>query len=518
MLSEDQESCTSPNSQDFGQATSTAISPRPPSITAGDIAPGQFAINMLLDEVLLDIFACYVEESQMRDAWRTLASVCRRWRSIALGSPRRLNLRIFCSARIPVRKNLDFWPAFPIVLTVDYYRDLGEDNILATLEHHDRVSQIAIWNISRSLWEKVLPLMQKPFPILTDLNLRYTPWGWDGRRRPMVSSVIPVIPDSFLGGSAPRLRKLHLEYIPFPGFRKLLLSTTGLVHLHLELYEKPDSGYISADSIATCLSTLTRLESLSLRFEPPRRRPEWERRRTSSSTRALLASLTNFTFKGVGEYLEDIVDRIDAPLLDTLTIRFFHQPIFDTPRLAQFINRVPRLNTFNEARMSLSRGHASVKVLSLSKTITNASLLLENWHILGPPAFHLSPLVQLCTSSFLPALITMVEGLVIFGCPFPGLPWKNDTDLRLWQELLQPFTAVKDLYLSPEIVPYIAVILQELVGESVLELFPVLQNIFLEELQPFGPAPEGIEQFVAARQLANHPISVSRWETKVLGD
>jgi hypothetical protein len=91
-------------------------------------------------------------------------------------------------------------------------------------------------------------------------------------------------------------------------------------------------------------------------------------------------------------------------------------------------------------------------------------------------------------------------------------PGQDGIDPSLWRELLQPFTAVKNLYLFPGIAPRIALVLQELVGESVLEPFPVLQNIFLNELQPFGFVPEGIEQFVATRQLASHPISVSRWE------
>jgi hypothetical protein len=395
-----------------------------------------------------------------------------------------------------VRKNLDIWPAFPIVLAVDYYRKLGEDNILAILEHHDRVCHVELWNISSSLWKKALPLMQKPFPILTDLNIRYTDR--------MASTVIP---DSFLGGSAPRLRKLNLGYIPFPGLPKLLPSATRLVHL--ELYEIPDSGYISAKAMITCLSSLTRLEFLMLCFESPLPRPEWERRHTSSSTRALLPSLTYFTFKGASEYMEDVVDSIDTPLLDRLRIKFFHQPTFDTPRLAQFIGRVPQLNTCNEARLRVGNWHTSVKV---SKTTSNAFLLLEDWH--GQPGLQLSPLVQLCTSSFPQALLPSVEDLVILGSHFSWPPGQDGIDPSVWQELLQPFTAVKDLYLFPEIAPRIGLILQELVGEGVLELFPILQNIFLKGLpaQPSVLVPEGIEQFVAARQLTSHPISVSRWE------
>ncbi len=430
----------------------------------------------------------------MRGAWHKLARICRKWRSIALGSPHRLNLRILCLERIPVRKKLDFWPPFPIVLMVNYYQKWGEDNILATLEHHNRVCQIVIRNISSSRWENALPLMQKPFPILTDLELEF-----------LDERTASIIPDSFLGGSAPRLRNFQLKSIPFLGLPKLLLSVTDLVHLKLD--QIPDSEYISADAIATCLSTLTRLKSLGLSFQSPRPIHEWERRHTSSSARTLLPSLTYFKFKGVSEYLEDIVDRIDAPLLDGLTISFFRQPIFDTTRLAQFIGRLPRLKTFNEAMISLGGWHASIRVSSLSE----AFLSLEDcprW-----PDFQLSPLVQLCTSTFPQALIPMVEELIIVGYNFSSPPGQDGVEPSLWRELLQPFTGVKDLYLYPEITPRIALVLQELqvVGESVMELLPALQNIFIKMLPSSGLVPEGIEQFVASRQLAGHNISVSHW-------
>jgi len=107
-----------------------------------------------------------------------------------------------------------------------------------------------------------------------------------------------------------------------------------------------------------------------------------------------------------------------------------------------------------------------------------------------------------------------VEDLIIDGSYFTRPPGQDGLDPSLWRELLQLFTAVKDLYLFPEIAPRIALVLQELVGESALEFFPVLQNIFLKELQPSGLVLEVIEQFVAARQLASHPISVSRSERR----
>jgi hypothetical protein len=248
-----------------------------------------------------------------------------------------------------------------------------------------------------------------------------------------------------------------------------------------------------------------------LRFQSPRFHPELERRRPSSSTRTLLPFLTFFNFRGVSEYLEDIVDAIDTPLLDWLIICFFRQEIFDTPRLAQFIDRLPKLKTCNEARIDLIGWYASVEVLSRSETTTKVSLSFRAEVAFGRPHFRMLHLVQLCTSSFPQALILMMEGLIIIGSDFYGRPGQDGIDPILWRELLQPFTTVKDLYLCPEIAPRLALVLQDLVGESVTELLPALQNIFLRELPPLGFVPEGIEQFVAARQLAGHPISVSDW-------
>jgi len=140
---------------------------------------------------------------------------------------------------------------------------------------------------------------------------------------------------------------------------------------------------------------------------------------------------------------------------------------------------------------------------------------LRDWH--EQPRFLLLPLVRLCTSSFPQSLILTVEGLKIDGFNSIWLGRQDNVEFTsLWQDLLRPFTAVKDLYLGSEIAPHVALALQGLIGESVTELFPALQNIFLKEPYPSGRVPEGIEQFVAARQLTSHPISVSCWKKRKL--
>jgi hypothetical protein len=108
-----------------------------------------------------------------------------------------------------------------------------------------------------------------------------------------------------------------------------------------------------------------------------------------------------------------------------------------------------------------------------------------------------------------------VEALYIFEKKLSGPRWQDDIESSQWLELFHPFTAAKALYISREFSPRVVPSLQELVGERVTEVLPALQSLFLEETPPSGTLiQEAIEQFVAARQLSGHPITVSRWERK----
>jgi len=349
--------------------------------------------------------------------------------------------------------------------------------------------------------------MQGPFPALTDLRLE------------SMDDSAPVVLNSFLGGTASRLRSLWLRLIPFPGLPKLLLSATELVEL--ALFSNPHTGYISPEAIVTALSALTRLEKLQFAFLSPRSRPARESRRPPPRTRSTLPTLTYFAFRGVSEYLEDLVARIDTPLLDTLDIRLFHQLIFHTPHLSQFTSRTAKLKAPDEARVVLSDRSVSITLSSSSQISGKAPVTspsptqipfggeLTLQISCAESAWQLQSLTQVCTSS-LPLLRT-VEHLYIRKGAFEALRWE-DAENTQWLELLHPFIAVKNLYLSKEFAPRIAPALQELTGERVTEALPALQNIFVAELQLSGPVHEAFGQFVAARQLIDHAIAVSSWE------
>ena len=84
------------------------------------------------------------------------------------------------------------------------------------------------------------------------------------------------------------------------------------------------------------LAVLTNLGEFYLRFRSPLSRPDRQNRPPPLPTRAVLPALSKLEFKGVSEYLEDLVTQIDVPLLNKFKTTFFNQLIFTTPQLAQF--------------------------------------------------------------------------------------------------------------------------------------------------------------------------------------
>ena len=433
-------------------------------------------------------------------AWQSLVHVCRRWRDIVFGSPRRLHLQLLlCSTKTPARDTLDGWPVLPLQIHVKdrVSRTEDVDNIIAVLERRDRINEIYLFDVDGSPLERVLAAMQEPFLELTHLLLSSS----DGEA--------PVLPDSFLGKSAPRLRHLCLACLPFPGLSNLLLSTSQLVLL--QLTHIPHSGYISPEAMVTALSTLTSLELFTLQFISPQSHPDWESRRPPPKTRTVLPALIYVWFGGVSEYLDDLVARIDAPQLDKLFMTFFNQITFDTSKIIQFIHRTPISKALKKARIAFGDRATRVR---LSSHFLFPDEVLEVNILCSELDWQVSSLEQIFTSCMPP--LSALEDLYIFQAFYSDPHWKDNLENTLWLELLHPFSAAKNLYLSKEFAPRIGSALQELVGERTTEVLPNLQNIFLEGLLPSAPVnedDEGIRQFVDTRQVNGYPIGVSYWDS-----
>ena len=462
-------------------------------------------IDILPEDVLLEIFDFYVDPTRKCnynevENWCTLVHVCRKWRTIVLESPLRLDLRIHCHPECPMEEKLDIWPTLPIVIeqySRDWDPEWSVDNLAAALEQTNRICHIGLWGgVPAALMEGFLTAMDKPLPVLTSLYLE------SESTENETGLPTPVDPDLFLGGSAPSLRSLTLVYIPFPGLPKLLSTTSQLTDL--QLYNIFYSGYISPEVIVACVLALTRLETFILSFHSPSSFPNIEHRPPPPPTRALLSALTSFNFQGVSAYLEDLVVRIDTPLLDKLGITFFHEFI-NTTQLIQFIDRLPKLKIQNEAHVDFKSSEVHLTFGQEYKKGLDILYEVEDWHV--------SSVAQVCALSLSRDFSATVESLHIWKHRSSSVYGDIEAENNHWLELLRPFTSVKSLYLSPSIVTCIAPVLQELVEERVAGVLPALQTLFLGNLNNLsGPDLEAIGSFVSGRHFSGHPVAVSEWE------
>jgi hypothetical protein len=383
----------------------------------------------------------------------------------------------------------DIWPALPIVIRTNTNNPgqwMVKDtyNIMAALELNDRISDICIYGVPDEILEMFIAGMKKPFPLLTSLR---------------ISSSLEnesVLPDFFLGGSASRLQSLHLDYVEFPALQTLLSSSSDLRKLSLRLVS--GSRYISPDEMASCLSVTTRLETLDLdfRFAPSHSDRE-------GPTRIVLPALTHLSWKGTNGYLNNLLAWIDAPQLYSMMMTLNRRFMREAPEIGLFIGRT---ESFKEPyRAKITAFHQSAEFLFALRTQTAHYPSLKLVVNYLQPFWPLSYLVRACRLSILP--LSTVERLDI-----AGVRWPPPTENAEWLEVLGFFVAVKDLCISEKVALHVVRALQELSVERATEVLPALRNLFIEELDASGPFTQGaVEQFVAKRQLAGHPVAVRPW-------
>ena len=344
---------------------------------------------------------------------------------------------------------LHIWPTLPIKIRVpDATKKRGlADNIIDALELNDRVDEISLENVPTAA------VTQGPFPELTDIRLYAK------------EKTVPVFPEAFLVGSAPRLRSCLFWGVGFPGIWKLLLSASHLVDLRL--FAIPHSGYVSPEAMVTALSTISNLKLRLIEFRSPLSRPDRANRRPSPLTRSVLPALTSVSFKGASEYIEDLVSLINVPLLHTFKMTLFNQLIFDNPLLHDFFARTECSGCSNKEswyfleELSNSNSNPDCRYESLA---LNLIANCRRWLRLGG-------------SSLLP--FSTLKRLGIKENRFSPPHWQGDVENTQWLELLRSFTALKELYLDERFTPLVAPALQELTRERVTEVLPELQNLFI---------------------------------------
>jgi len=127
--------------------------------------------------------------------------------------------------------------------------------------------------------------------------------------------------------------------------------------------------------------------------------------------------------------------------------------------------------------------------------------------------YQISSLSQVCSSSF--PLISALEEFEIWESDdLEPSRWKDDMEDTQWVEFLDPFTSLRNLYLTEEIAQRVCGALQELSIERATEVLPTLQNLFVGGVGSLQALQEAMGPFVAARPLSGNPASVvvHRWE------
>src|SRR6266404_674806 len=454
-------------------------------------------IDVLPDDTLLEIFNLYrlqvsSSEYSWMWPWRKLIHVSQRWRHIVFSSPRRLHVGLLCKPGTPVKKNLGIWPALPIIMrygTQPVYFRKEEENLVAALRHPDRIQKIELLT-ANSVGDVPVAEMRKTMPLLESLDLTLMRGG--------------VLPDDFLGGSAPALRQVVLDCVAFPALPKFLLSTINLVTLKLLHY--PHSEYFSPEALVMGLSASMRLEILVIHF--PMLLPDTG---TFPMERTVLPSLTNLTFHGFIEYFDNFVARIDTPLIELIHLRFHNENVIKFPHLHDFICRTRQLG---------SPTHAEIRSCKLGSD-PDASIVLLHGPMLtydtpGPgqlrldvsmtrpkPVRHLSVISQL-SCQLLPFL-SEVPQLHIYW--FDQSRILVDASLAvIWAEILRRFSRIEGLHVLIDQGPNIALALRQAASELDPGFLPALRKVLLIVHSSYKQYRELLEPFIKARQLSGNPV------------
>ena len=464
-------------------------------------------IDMLPEDTLLEVFDFYrldaVKQSPRRPwKWHRLAHVCRKWRHVISMSPRRLDLRIFCKRYgAPITSTLASWPTLPLVVVYSCVTRASRKSpakhmprhVLIALRHPDRLCEIDL-NVTSLMASLMVETIQKPCKILERI--------WITVRDTTGSPLL--VHGAFLGGSAPHLRQIKLDGIafPFPEIRRVLLSTSNLVELHLPT--TPNDVYFSPDDLVTVLSTLVLLKRLTVGFLSPASSPPPSMTHPPPR-RATLPSLTELNFHGTSEYLEELVARIDSPALFDITVQLFNQIFFEIPQFCQFIRHPNALGSLDQVSITHSARVVDI-ILSQQGESLNQCRFRTSCRRLD---WQLSFLTQILSE--LSHLLSSIHFFIVYPGTLPAL---EDMDSTQWLELFRLFTHVKEVFhYNSGLLPSI---MQALGAEDMsTEILPELTSLKVNTWSLSKSDSESVE--IAAKQFVARRMSSSGRTVKLIG-
>ncbi|KAH9025805.1 hypothetical protein EDB84DRAFT_363990 [Lactarius hengduanensis] len=349
---------------------------------------------------------------------------------------------------------------------------------MAALRQSDRVCSISL-TVTSSLLEK-FSVIEGPFSKLEDVVLLSR------------DSVQPTLPNTFRWG--PRLRSLHLTGIAFPVLPLLLYSSRNLVDLRL--HDVLNIWHVSPSMLATALSGMPQLQSLSLHFLSAADHITFP---FPSGKRIILPALTRLDLRGTNAYLESLVAGIDAPGLMHISITFFDMYILDISKLREFINRIEIHKTHRRADIQ-----SSERAISISLTQPGAPTRLE-LQVLCNTLRSQSLFISLICRHF-SAFLCRVEDLRISTArPSSG---QDDGNREQWLGLIRRFSVAKWFHVTGDDSTNVVGALQ-LSDERHETVLPALHKLCIREPElRYAPLREALVPFMHSCRLSGRFVAV----------
>ncbi|KAF8259187.1 hypothetical protein EI94DRAFT_1790633 [Lactarius quietus] len=306
----------------------------------------------------------------------------------------------------------------------------------------------------------------------------------------------PTLPKNFL---APNLRSIILVGVDIPKRLSLLSSTFSLVTLKLVGVQASD--HLFPRKLVSRLRSLPQLENLVIDFCDDMPRPgAGSEAFGAPGTPVTLPCLKDLKFIGFSAGLECLVAQIRTPLLEWLAVTLFYQDSFELPHLIHFIKITEGLKALPTGEISFRYEGVFVSMDQHRTQWDIGQLILDVMcYRLGQQIFSA---VQICR-----ALIPVLSGVerlrlgLDFGKTMEGA---REIDSIMWHELLRPFTAAKELRISPELSEELSSALQEDDVGSDPGFLPDLQDLVSDFFWKDADAP--FDSFIHARRVAGRLV------------
>jgi hypothetical protein len=246
------------------------------------------------------------------------------------------------------------------------------------------------------------------------------------------------------------------------------------------------------------LAALPSLKTFTIEFQSAVPYPDQIRPRP----RNILPALTFFQFRGASEYLENLVAQIDGPQLIEIVMVYSKQSV-DSPvaQLCCLVDRSvsPRSILFRRAHITILDGRINFTLYGDANYPgwdRRPSKTTISWEAIDRQVSHMAQVLRQFSSA-----LSNVVHLELEACL--GKDHQSEYMDVEWLHLLHQASAVQTLNVSWSLAGHIALALQGITEETVAEVLPSLELIYLQH-RPSS----SVEKFVAVRQLSGRPVTV----------